>query len=174
MSSKEIPVDESEKPTDSVIDKQLDTDNDSALDDIADKVADTLVHNPAVLERVMSDPSIISMVQHRTSMFEGPLPPPSMLAEYEDILPGAAERILSLTEKEQSGRLSSRDTALNGEISKDTRGQWMGFVITFTVLVIASVFAWRGNTVFAGTLIAIDLIGLATVFVIGRQSNIKD
>lgn len=167
-------MEESEQEANLAIAQQQDTDDESELNDIADKVAETLVHNPAVLERVMNDPGVISLVQHQTSMFQGPLPPPSMLADYEDILPGAAERILALTEKEQNGRLSSRDRALNGEISKDTRGQWMGFVITFTVLIIASVFAWRGNTVFAGTLIAIDLIGLATVFVIGRQPKNKD
>lgn len=154
--------------------QQQDTDDESELNEIADKVTETLVHNPGVLERVMNDPVVISRVQRQTSMFQGPLPPPSMLADYEHILPGAAERILALTEKEQNGRLTARDTALNGEIRKDSRGQWMGFIITFAVLIIASVFAWKGNTVFAGTLIAIDLIGLAAVFVIGRQSNKED
>lgn len=38
----------------------------------------------------------ISAVQH--TQFSGPLPPPALLAEFERVLPGSAERILQLAE----------------------------------------------------------------------------
>jgi uncharacterized membrane protein len=43
----------------------------------------------------------------QAAMFQGPLPPPPMLADYESILPGTADRVLSMAEKEQEIR--SRD-----------------------------------------------------------------
>lgn len=79
-----------------------------------------------------------------------------------------------MAEKEQQARHKYNDDALNGEISLDRRGQWMGFSISIIILVMAAVFAWLGNTAFAGTLVAIDLIALASVFVIGRRSDKSD
>lgn len=37
--------------------------------------------------------------------FSGPLPPPTMYGEYERTLPGSAERILVMAEKEQDHRI---------------------------------------------------------------------
>ncbi|WP_238556041.1 hypothetical protein [Dickeya sp. NCPPB 3274] len=42
------------------------------------------------------------------------------------------------------------------------------------LLFIATLFAWKGEMVFAGTLITLDLIGLASVFVIGRYRPSND
>lgn len=154
--------------------QQQDKDEELQIEEAAGQMAEILESNPDLLERVMSSPGVMRIVQHQISSFQGPLPPPSMLADYEKILPGAAERILSLTEREQTGRHSTRETALKGALSKDSRGQWMGFIITISVLIIASVFAWRGNTIFAGTLIGLDLLGLAAVFVVGRLPDKKE
>jgi uncharacterized membrane protein len=36
--------------------------------------------------------------------FSGPLPPPEVLAHYNEVVPGAAERILTLTEEQSAYR----------------------------------------------------------------------
>ncbi|PHM29476.1 DUF2335 domain-containing protein [Xenorhabdus innexi] len=102
-----------------------------------------------------------------------PLPPPDVLRDYESILSGSTERILLFREKELEFQYDNNRLALDGMIKKDRRGQWMGFSIAMFILIIATFFAFRGEMVFAGTLITIDLIGLAAVFVIGRKSGSK-
>lgn len=47
-----------------------------------------------------------SLVVQATA-FSGPLPPPQVLAQYESILPGSANRILSMAEKQSEHRRSS-------------------------------------------------------------------
>ena len=47
--------------------------------------------------------------------FIGPIPPPDAFARYEKTLPGAADRILSLAEKEQQNRAAENQTNLNHE-----------------------------------------------------------
>ncbi|GAB7207076.1 hypothetical protein OS21_35720 [Dickeya oryzae] len=91
-----------------------------------------------------------------------------MLKEYDDIVPNGAERIMAKSEREQAHRHRLTEKGLDGEISRDKRGQWMAFTITMTILRSRLFFAWKGEMVFAGTLITLDLIGLASVFVIGR------
>ena len=59
----------------------------------------------------------------------GPLPPPSELAGYEEVLPGSADRILRMAEREQH----IRENVVQAEIADASaarrqimRGQWMG------------------------------------------------
>ncbi|MBD2795123.1 DUF2335 domain-containing protein [Xenorhabdus sp. 18] len=100
-------------------------------------------------------------------------PSPEVLKNYESILPGYAERVFALKEKEQVFQHEKQNKALDGLINRDRRGQWMGFFITIFILIVATVFAFRGEMLFAGTLITLDLVGLVSVFVIGRKLNMK-
>lgn len=50
-------------------------------------------------ETELSDEDIV--ISRREAHFAGPLPPPAMLAHYEEIHEGLAHRLLNLTEKEQ-------------------------------------------------------------------------
>ncbi|WP_240727682.1 DUF2335 domain-containing protein [Escherichia sp. E3659] len=60
-----------------------------------------VIENPEVLNRVLDSPQGRAIVcQH----FQGPVPPPSMLKEYEQLIPGLANRLVELTEKEQAHR----------------------------------------------------------------------
>lgn len=40
----------------------------------------------------------------RAQSYEGPFPPPALLRQFEDVLPGAAERIFQYSEREQQHR----------------------------------------------------------------------
>lgn len=121
-----------------------------------------------VLERLSRNPNLIRSLV-RTETITGPFPPPDILEQYNQVLPGAAERIFSLTEREQQHRHDLQKKAINGALNKDRRGQWMGFGITVLVLFIACYFAYIGNSAFAMTLVTIDMVALAAVFAIGRS-----
>ncbi|AUG99757.1 DUF2335 domain-containing protein [Prodigiosinella confusarubida] len=128
---------------------------------------------PEIVERLSRNQVMISRFSS-TERFEGPFPHPQTLEQYNKVLPGAAERVFALTEREQLHRHGLQNTAVNGTISRDKRGQWMGYTITILVLLIAVYFAYRGNTAFAGTLITVDLVALAAIFVSGRGGNAKE
>lgn len=128
---------------------------------------------PGIVERLSQNKVMISHFSS-TERFEGPFPHPQTLEQYNRVLPGAAERVFALTEREQTHRHDLQSTAIRGAISRDKRGQWMGYTITILVLLIAVYFAYRGNTAFAGTLITVDLVALAAIFVSGRSGSAKD
>ncbi|EHD21289.1 Protein of unknown function DUF2335, membrane [Brenneria sp. EniD312] len=130
------------------------------------------MENPGVLERILDSPKIMA-IAHES--FRGPVPSPKMLSEYEQIMPGLANRLVKLTEDEQQHRHKVTDKALDFSYKKDRRGQWMGFIISLFVLGLGVYFAAEGKDALAGTLITINLVGLASVFVIGRlKRNNKD
>ena len=46
-------------------------------------------------------------VRRQMVSYEGPLPPSAEFGRYNEILPGAAERILAMAEREQEARLAA-------------------------------------------------------------------
>lgn len=107
--------------------------------------------------------------------FTGPLPHPSALKEYDSVLPGLAERIVSMVEAEAKHRHSMDDEMarqneliIKREFAERRIGQIFGLCIGALSLVtsIVSIFLHAENAamVIGGS----TVVGLVTVFVFGR------
>ena len=72
------------------------------------------------------------------TMYSGPIPPAIELEKFEKVLPGAADRILSMAENQSAHRQKMEKTALNAQINAERLGQIFGLVI-FLVAVIGGV-----------------------------------
>lgn len=66
--------------------------------------------------------------QYLKASYSGPLPPPLALEKYEQIQPGAADRIITMAEKEQSSRISSQTEGNKRGFCLLSRGQIFGFI----------------------------------------------
>ena len=76
----------------------------------------------------------VQIRETQTVLYAGPLPVSQEFAQYEQVLPGTADRLLSITEKEVAQRHKNEDKSvrLNG------RGQIFAFIIA--VLSIGAVY----------------------------------
>jgi len=63
------------------------------------------------------------------SQFSGPLPPSQEMANYEEVLPGAADRILTMAENEQQARIKSQRSELRMIFISHIIGQVFAFVL---------------------------------------------
>jgi uncharacterized membrane protein len=63
-------------------------------------------------------------------MYAGPLPPSGGFAKYEQVVPGAAERILTLAEKETHHRHRAEDSLLK----LSGRGQIFALIVSILSL----------------------------------------
>jgi len=61
--------------------------------------------------------------------YHGPLPTSAEFSGYEQTLPGAADRILALAEKEAEHRRKNDDKLLEESISLSRKGQMFAFII---------------------------------------------
>jgi len=77
-------------------------------EDIVEQAPDGESVDEDLIEILNSSPEVRETIM--SAMYAGPVPPPHMLAEYEDVLPGMADRILGMAEKEQGIR--SRDNKI--------------------------------------------------------------
>ncbi|MBI5248155.1 MAG: DUF2335 domain-containing protein [Desulfomonile tiedjei] len=61
--------------------------------------------------------------------FKGPIPPPEILAKYDQVLPGAADRILAMAERQAIHRQSLEQTVIKSDKWHSFAGLVLGFVI---------------------------------------------
>jgi uncharacterized membrane protein len=76
----------------------------------------------------------VSELTLKARRFEGPLPPPDALAQYEQVSPGFADRIVKMAEKEQDFR--HRDTQVVRGMQRKIigRGQVFGFILSLAII----------------------------------------
>ena len=101
--------------------------------------------------------------------FSGPLPPPELLARYNDVVPNGAERIIKMAENQQTHRQDLERTVVHGNVQSERRGQWMGLTISVVVLAAGVYLAAIGRQAAGGAIAVADLATLAGVFVYGKH-----
>lgn len=132
------------------------------------KPAQPQVIPPEILERL---PANVQGAVVEAALFQGPLPPPALFKEYDQVVPGAAERILALAENNQSHRTSWETIALTEQANEVRRGQYMGFALAFGMLIGAVFCAHIGQPWVAGALVASSMAGVVTAFLRGREPS---
>ena len=103
--------------------------------------------------------------------FSGPLPPPSMYGEYDRVLPGSAERILEMAEREQAHRVAMEGTALQASTKDSKLGQYFGFSLALLCIGGGIYLATQGQTIAAIALIVASASGLAGRFLMNRAAR---
>lgn len=63
------------------------------------------------------------------SEFSGPIPPPSIIEDYERILPGSADRIIAMAEKQSKHRQKMEGIIVNSE----SRDSLLGIICAFLI-----------------------------------------
>lgn len=96
-----------------------------------------------------------------------PLPPPELLRHYEEVVPGAAERILTLAEEEQRNYAA----LTRGASRYLLRGQLYGMLVCFAALGVVAFTAYLGHPVVAAILGGTTLTGVVTAFIVGRRNE---
>jgi hypothetical protein len=111
----------------------------------------------------------------RGEMYSGPIPPPEALARYEEIQPGAADRIIKMAEKQQEHRMSLETKAIGGQIDQSKRGQIFGFIAILLCIGVAVFFAVAFDmTTFAEIFLTVTMVILVTLFITGKNVMRKD
>ena len=104
-----------------------------------------------------------------SSNFSGPLPLPATLDGYEKVLPGSAERIVAMAEREQEHRISTESRAI-GFIKGKTI---LSFLLSFAHITGAVIVSVYGSNVVGGILGGPGLI-FAIIALLGIGKSQQD
>ncbi|MDN4164742.1 DUF2335 domain-containing protein [Cytophagales bacterium LB-30] len=114
---------------------------------------------------------LIHESHHSASSFSGPIPPPELLKGYNEVVKDGAERILQMAEKQSNHRIQLENHAVREELKQSRLGQIFGFTLGLIGMLLASALAFYGHETIAGIFGTTTIIGLVTVFVIGKKSQ---
>ena len=84
-----------------------------------------------------------------------------MYGEYNRVLPGSADRILTMAERERAHRVALESTALDASAKDSKLGQHFGFFLALLCVGGGIYLAAQGQTIAAVALIVASAIGLA-------------
>ena len=103
--------------------------------------------------------------------FAGPIPPPSMMKQYEETLPGSADRILKMAENQSEHRQWVEKKELSFANREVHIGQMLGFFIGAIAIVTGVYAALNGAPISGGFIGTAGVVGLVSVFVIESSRN---
>lgn len=149
-------------------------DQEAEKEELVNRVTNVIKKDPDLLERIVEDKEVRRVMVSR-SVFQGPLPPPSILEGYEGLLPGATNRLISLVESQQAHRhlmesenLKLERTAVEGSINRDVINGKHAFWLAFFVLASCLVLGITGHDTLAGIFGTTTIATILVVFVLNK------
>jgi uncharacterized membrane protein len=100
--------------------------------------------------------------------FSGPLPHPSILAKYNEVIPDGAERIMAMAERQSTHRESLEAQVVAGNVAAQARGSHYAFILCLVALIGGFALIFTGRNVSGLVSIIGSLTALASVFVYGK------
>lgn len=115
----------------------------------------------------------IQITHQRAQFFVGPLPNPDTLKKFDEIVPGAADRVITQFELQSEHRRYLEKRFSVHEIIKSYLGLACGFIIGAGSVGGGIWLAVSGNDILAGIIGGGGIIGLVAVFVYGTNARKK-
>lgn len=114
---------------------------------------------------------LVGMVLRKTH--SGPLPAPEDLGHYEEICPGAADRIISMAEGNMQHRQAMEKSLVSKEYGMRSRGQWLALVALFAMLALIGFTFWLGQPI-AGAILGGGTLVAVTGMFLGRDKETEE
>jgi len=106
--------------------------------------------------------------------FSGPLPPPEILRKFDEVVPGAAERIIKMAEDQSIHRKELEKKVIDSDIARSKWGQILGFVIAIAGLAVSAIIVVYGNAIAGGIIGVGTLASLVGVFMYGSKTRSEE
>ena len=136
-------------------------------EDLSDDEQQTLTQ---LLQRHKTDVAV-AISRRTTSAFQGPLPPPSILRGYEDIVPGSAAKIIDWADSEREHRHRTETTIVRAETTRDLRGQILAAIVALAGFSVAGLALLLDHAGVAALITAMDIGGMVAAFIYGRRNS---
>lgn len=131
-----------------------------------------VVEQPLQAQPVRRPPQAGPVVQFQH--YEGPLPHPSTLRGFEEVVPGSADRIITQFEEQGRHRRKQENRVISHNLLSSTLGQIFAFVLFMTIAVGGGYLIQEGKDIAGGSAIVASLVSAAYVLRSARKAKQKD
>ena len=122
-----------------------------------------------VLSSLSSDDRAIILSAIKQESYSGPLPHPQYYEGYEKVLPGSANRILTMTESQMQHRIDMEGKIVRRSLNQKMLGMIFGGILTILILCAVVYLGMNGHDGLAGTIGTTTILGVIIVFVLGDK-----
>lgn len=136
-------------------------------DDLAQEIEKSIGSIVPQSQRAQIVARVVSIVT--SERFSGPIAHPRHLREYEEILPGAADRIIRMAETNLSHAQSVQILALEGDIAEGRAGRRIGFCALMALILAACFATYFDHEVIAGLFLGTGALGVIGQLIQGRN-----
>lgn len=113
------------------------------------------------------------IVEAQQSSWSGPIPSPQILEAFNHVVPGSAEVIINAFHNQTNHRMEIEKMVISSNIKKESRGQLFGLAIAILGLSISGICIYFGHDLAGAALGGTTLVGLVSVFGIGKTIQYK-
>src|SRR5690606_2205727 len=103
----------------------------------------------------------------------GWLPTPKYLREYDEILPGLAERIVALPEREQAHRHRVVEQVVRDDTTLKKLGQTLAMASLILLLAVSVLLIALGEYAWGARIAIFGIVGVVGIFVTGKWADVK-
>lgn len=96
------------------------------------------------------------------------------MEDYGRIIPDGANRLMSLLEKQTNHRIAMEERIVSGNVSVAKTGQVIAAGLSIFFGLVTTFLGYVGHDVLAGSIGVTTIIGLAVVFVLGKEPGKRD
>jgi uncharacterized membrane protein len=101
----------------------------------------------------------------QTVVWQGQFPPPEAMGNYEKILPGSFDRIISMAERLQAAQIEETRRAQEFMRDDTRRGHWLGFSAIVLAFIGAGFSMELQYPWVAGTFLSVSVMGVAKALI---------
>lgn len=117
----------------------------------------------------------VSVSHTSEERFYSPLPPPAYLRQYDEMAPGSARMIIEAGARQTNHRIELENTVIPAQVRRANYGLLCAFLLGLLGIgggiAIALIVPTQAGTITGGVLSGTTLVGLATVFIYGTNSQ---
>lgn len=125
--------------------------------------------------KVLKDNSQGPLAVEASYSFMGPIPPPGILAGYNNVIPNGADRVIKMAEKEQAHRHNIETTIVGKESFEKRVGLVFAFILALSVLGVSSyLLIFTEKSGYGLTVFIIELGGLVWAFLGAKEKRQRD
>ena len=107
----------------------------------------------------------------RVSTYQGPLPPPPILRELEEIVPGSSAQLFALFEDQARHRMDLERRVIGADILQSRLGLLTGFAVALVMAGLGGFLIWDGKGIEGLVALVTPVVALVSVFMYGTKSR---
>lgn len=103
--------------------------------------------------------------------YQGPIPPPDQLREYDNLVPGAAKRIMDLFESQSRHRMDLESRVVKADVWRSWTGLLLGFIIAVSIVACGTWLIVKNHDFAGGSMITTGIASIVGSFIYGTRSQ---